>query len=127
MGAGVMLLCGNKTLIMKRAHYKHDKWSGYWNFPGGQGEPNETTYQTALRETEEETGITSDQYQIVDHVGHRIYTMYVGICKTEIEPTLDHEHTDWKWVGLNQIPILKDQMHPKDWRCFKRYYKLHHT
>ena len=127
MGSGVMLLCGNKVLIMKRAYYKNDRWSGYWNFPGGQGEPNESTYQTALRETEEETGITSDQYQVVDHVGERIYRMYVGICKTEIEPTLDHEHTDWKWVELNQIPILKDQMHPKDWRCFKRYYKLHHT
>ena len=64
MGAGIMLLCGNKTLIMKRTHYKYDKWSSYWNFPGGQGEPNETTYQTALRETEEETH-TISFYDIV--------------------------------------------------------------
>jgi len=127
MGAGVMLLCRNKTLIMKRAHYKHDKWSGYWDFPGGQGEPNESTYETALRETQEETGIPPDRYQVINHVEERIYTMYVGVCETEIEPTLDHEHTHWKWVDLKHIPTMKDQLHPKDWRGFKRYYKLHQT
>jgi len=124
MGAGVMLLCGDKTLIMKRAHYKYDKWSGYWDFPGGQGEPNESSYETALRETEEETGITSDQYQVVDHVEDRIYTMYVGVCKTEIEPVLDHEHTGWEWILTTKIPSLKNEMHPKDWRGFKKFYRL---
>jgi 8-oxo-dGTP pyrophosphatase MutT (NUDIX family) len=124
MGAGIMLLCGNKTLIMKRTHYKYDKWSGYWDFPGGKGELNETTYQTALRETEEETGIDSDQYQIVNHVETRYYTMYVGVCKTEIEPTLDHEHIDWKWVRRDMIPKIKSQMHPKDWGSYKKYYKI---
>ena len=124
MGAGVMLLCGNKTLIMKRAHYKHDKWSGYWNFPGGQGEPNETTYQTALRETEEETGITPDQYKVVDHVDYKIYTMYVGVCKEEFVPVLDHEHTEWEWIVISKIPSMTREMHPKDWRGFKKYYRL---
>ena len=124
MGAGVMLLCGNKTLIMRRAEYKHDKWSGYWNFPGGQGEPNESSYETALRETVEETGITPDQYMVVDHVEERVYTMYVGVCKTEIEPTLDHEHTEWEWIVISKIPSMRDEMHPEDWRGFKRYYKL---
>lgn len=124
MGAGVMLLCGNKTLIMKRANYKHDKWSGYWNFPGGQGEPNETTYQTALRETEEETGIKPDQYKVVDHVEDKIYTMYVGVCKEEIVPVLDHEHTEWEWIVISKIPSMTSEMHPKDWRGFKKYYRL---
>ncbi len=124
MGAGVMLLCGNKTLIMKRAYYKHDKWSGYWNFPGGKGDPNESSYETALRETQEETSITPEQYQVINHIEDKMYTMYVGICKTEIDPTLDHEHSEWRWVGVSDIPPLRDQMHPKDWRGFKRYYKI---
>jgi len=124
MGAGVMLLCNNKTLILKRANYKHDRFSGYWNFPGGQGEPNETTYQTALRETEEETGIKPDQYKVVDHVDDKIYTMYVGVCKEEIVPVLDHEHTEWEWVVISKIPSMTREMHPKDWRGFKKYYRL---
>jgi mutator protein MutT len=124
MGAGVMLLCGNKTLIMRRAHYKHDKWSGCWNFPGGQGEMGESAYETALRETEEETGITPEQYQVVDHVDDKIYMMFVGVCKEELVPTLDHEHTEWEWIVISKIPRLKDEMHPKDWRGFKKYYRL---
>lgn len=124
MGAGVMLLCGTKTLVLRRAEYKSDKWSGYFNFPGGQGEPNESTYETALRETLEETGISPNQYQVVDHVGDHIYTMYVGVCKEEIVPTLDHEHTEWKWVSISKIPSMKDKMHPKDWRGFKKFYQL---
>jgi 8-oxo-dGTP pyrophosphatase MutT (NUDIX family) len=124
MGAGVMLLCGDKTLVLRRAEYKSDRWSGYLNFPGGQGEPNETTYQTALRETEEETGITPDQYKVVDHVEDKIYTMYVGVCKTEIVPVLDHEHTEWEWIVISKIPSMTREMHPKDWRGFKKYYRL---
>ncbi len=127
MGAGVMLLYGNKTLILKRAKYKEDKWSGYWNFPGGQGEPNESTYETALRETYEETNIDSSQYQIVNHVDTRIYTMYIGICDSDITPTLDHEHTEWLWVDLKTIPKIKDKMHPKDWKGFTRFFRDYQT
>lgn len=127
MGAGVMLLCGRKTLILKRANYKTDKYAGYWNFPGGQGEPNESTYETALRETQEETKISPDQYQVVDHVGDQIYTMYVGVCDEEIIPFLDHEHTDWDWVDLSVVPKISSELHPKDWRGFKKYYNLHQT
>lgn len=126
MGAGVMLLCGNKTLVLKRAHYKNDKWSGFWNFPGGQGEPDESPYDTALRETLEETGLSPDHYQVVDHVGHQSdtfhYVMFIGICKSELTPTLDHEHTEWKWVPISLIPDM--EMHPKDMRGFKRFYQL---
>ena len=120
MGAGVMLVCRHKTLILKRANYKGDKWSGYWNFPGGQGEPNESPYETALRETYEETEISSDQYRVVDHVEDRYYTMFIGLCKEELVPTLDHEHTEWRWVSIDTIPRLAESLHPKDWRSFKR-------
>ena len=127
MGAGIMLLCGDKALILKRANYKHDKFSGFWNFPGGQAEPNESSYETALRETLEETQIDSGQYKIVNHIDTKIYTMYVAICEEEITPILDHEHIDWKWVEYKKIPSLKDKLHPKDWRSFKIYFKDYQT
>ena len=124
MGAGVMLLCNNKTLILKRANYKHDRFSGYWNFPGGQAEPNETTYQTALRETYEETCISHTEYKVMNHVETRMYTMYIGILEYEAEPILDSEHIEWKWIDIAEIPKMRKQLHPKDWTCFKRHYKI---
>lgn len=125
MGAGIMLLCRDKILIMKRAHYKHDKWSGYWDFPGGQAEPGESTYQTAVRETFEETGISIDQYKVINHVETKIYTMYVAICDEEIVPKLDEEHTEYKWVYTKDILDIRHQLHPKDWKSYKKYYKLY--
>lgn len=123
MGAGVMFICGSRTLILKRAKYKGDRFSDCWNFPGGQGEPNESSYETAIRETLEETGIDESKYRIVNHVSSKIYTLYIAIVKYEIEPILDHEHTEWRWVDINLIPSLKNQFHIKDWRAFSRHFK----
>ena len=35
MGAGIMVVCGKKTLVLKRTPYKGDPFSGYWNFQEG--------------------------------------------------------------------------------------------
>jgi 8-oxo-dGTP pyrophosphatase MutT (NUDIX family) len=125
MGAGIMLVCGDKVLIIKRSKYKHDRFSEYWNFPGGKGDREESHYNTAIRETYEETSIDSSQYQIVNHIATRYYTMYIAIIDREVVPILDHEHTDWKWVSIDTIPLISNQLHPKDWVSYKKYYKIY--
>lgn len=113
MGAGVMLISGDKTLILKRADYKDDPYANYWNFPGGTGEEGESAYETALRETYEETSIAPDQFKVYNEVRIRGYTMYLGSVEDEIEPTLDHEHIDWRWVPISSVLTIKN-LHPKD-------------
>ena len=116
MSAGIMFLCGDKTLILKRSNHKNDYYSGFWNFPGGQGEPDESPYRTAIRETFEETGIGLGQYRIINHIESRAcYTLYLALIDEEIKPVLDHEHTDWRWVPVDKLSYLKDKLHPKDW------------
>ena len=47
-----------ELLFMRRAEQEGDPWSGHISFPGGRAEPGEEDpLQTAVRETEEETGI----------------------------------------------------------------------
>jgi mutator protein MutT len=118
MGAGIMVSCKNETLIIKRANYKEDKYSGYWNFPGGQGEEGETHYETAIRECREEIGVSVPYIKILDHssIGH--YTLFFGYVPEKFTPKLDHEHTDHKWIPLAELDQY--DLHPKDMKCLRK-------
>lgn len=48
---------GFEVLFIRRAEADGDPWSGQMGFPGGRAEPGEDLASTAVRETEEETGI----------------------------------------------------------------------
>jgi mutator protein MutT len=119
MGAGIMVRCGGEVLILKRANYKEDKYAGYWNFPGGTADEGETPYETAVRETREEIGVSTPYIKIVDHIGDRIYTMFIGHVPIKFKPIIDHEHTDWRWIPISEVSHIEN-FHPKDKRLFER-------
>jgi 8-oxo-dGTP diphosphatase len=57
---GIILKKDNHVLLVKR---RNTDWAAeYWNFPGGLLEASETLLHAAIRETQEEVGVTIDPH-----------------------------------------------------------------
>jgi 8-oxo-dGTP diphosphatase len=58
-----------KLLVTQRPSQSH--MSGFWEFPGGKVEPNESPQQALVREIQEELGIPIGVLDILDVVFHQ--------------------------------------------------------
>ena len=86
--------------------------SGHWDFVKGKIEKGESIHQTAIRETEEETGITDIKFienfeQWINynfkHQGKLIQkkvVFFLAETKTK-EVKISHEHTGYAWMDYN--------------------------
>lgn len=85
---------------------------GHWDLPKGKIEGNETKFETAIRELEEETDLAVDVIpgfeQLISYVfndnHHAIYkevTFFLAKAKNE-NVNLSHEHLSYKWVPLHE-------------------------
>jgi 8-oxo-dGTP pyrophosphatase MutT (NUDIX family) len=70
----------NVCLIKRPEHMKHH--AGQIALPGGRIEKGETALETALRETWEEIGISSDQIEILGSLSE----LYVQVSRFQIHP-----------------------------------------
>lgn len=104
--AGIVLFRRDNTKILfLLLHYP----SGHWDFVKGKMEKNETTHQTAIRETHEETGITDVtflnnfeewieyNFQYQGELVHKKVVFFLAETKT-IQISISHEHIDYTWM-----------------------------
>lgn len=91
-------------LIMKRVGEPLD---GEWFHVAGRIEMGETAWQAALRELEEETGLTPQKFysaEICDQFySHQIdaimlFPVFVAMIAEGDVVTLNEEHSEYKWV-----------------------------
>jgi len=106
ISAGVVLFRKeNSKILFLLLHYP----SGHWDFVKGKMEKGETTHQTAIRETLEETGITDIvfldnfeewieyNFQFQGELVHKRVIFFLAETKTK-EVSISHEHLDYTWI-----------------------------
>jgi 8-oxo-dGTP pyrophosphatase MutT (NUDIX family) len=112
-----------EVLLIKRAMYEGDPWSGHIALPGGRQEPeDESLERTAIRETLEETAIDLARSGRVlgslDDVEPRsrvlpplAITPFVAIVPRALPLTLSAEVADAFWISL---AVLRDPRASRD-------------
>ena len=107
--AGIVLYRKENTKKMfLLLHYP----SGHWDFVKGKMEKNETTHETAIRETKEETGITDIvfaenfeewieyNFKYQGELVQKKVVFFLAETKTK-EIKISHEHSGYIWMDYN--------------------------
>ncbi len=105
-----IMVTDGKILMAKRV--ETDVEGGKWCLPGGYMERDENIYETAIRETKEETGWdVTDQVLIAIATGpnspgdDRQNVKFVFTARPVAETgKADHESTERRWFPLDQLP-----------------------
>ena len=107
--AGIVLYRKENTKkLFLLLHYP----SGHWDFVKGKMEKNETTHETAIRETKEETGITDIvfvenfeewikyNFKYQGELVQKKVVFFLAETKTK-EIKISHEHSGYTWMDYN--------------------------
>jgi 8-oxo-dGTP pyrophosphatase MutT (NUDIX family) len=101
LSAKAIIRKGRKVLILK------DAYSNYWDLPGGHVKDEETIEDGLKREVKEESGLTvmSCKAMTVKQMtlGKETKPVCFYVCQADGNIKLSKEHTDFKWVELNDI------------------------
>jgi dATP pyrophosphohydrolase len=111
---------GRKYLILKRSNKV--VYSGIWSVCAGSIELGEKSYETAVRELKEETGLAPSKLYIVDSVnsfydyeGDKIFILPLFVAQIDgSEVVLNNEHSDFLWLDAESA---RKQLH---WISHKR-------
>lgn len=96
-------------LLFRRA--KGKIYQNQWRMIGGKVKENETSWQAALRELKEETGLVPQKFWTLPDVNsfyeHKtdqilLIPAFAAQFGGEQIPVLDDEHTDYKWVNAEK-------------------------
>jgi len=113
VGAAILVVdAQNRLLLMKRSD------SGLWGPPGGSTEPGERVEEAAQRETLEEAGLDIGEMSLFGvFSGPELYYKYpngdevynvtvVYLARDWLGAVqLNHEHTEYRWFAVNEIPV----------------------
>lgn len=112
--AGLFLVAGDQVLLQHRATWTNN--GGTWGIPGGARDKPESPEQAALRETEEETGISPADVEVLGSLVtagpfEEGWTYTTVLARTvsgqRLATTANEESAELRWVPLNQIEELE--------------------
>lgn len=99
------------VLVIERASREGDPWSSHMAFPGGRNDPSDDDLlYTAIRETQEETGLELERQNVVGQL-HDIDGRHSGLIVScfvfeyhqDAALRLNHEVASAFWVSFDQL------------------------
>ncbi|MCX2788545.1 8-oxo-dGTP diphosphatase MutT [Vibrio sp. Sgm 5] len=96
----------SQIFITKRPDDKHK--GGFWEFPGGKVEQNETVEQAMIRELEEEVGITVTEQALFEHLEYdypdkSLKFDFMTVSQFNNQP-YGREGQEGRWVDIIALP-----------------------
>ncbi|PPF50189.1 MULTISPECIES: NUDIX domain-containing protein [unclassified Rathayibacter] len=114
-GAAGLLLRdpSGRVLLQHRVSWSH--FGDTWGLPGGARHPEETAFEAALRESEEEAGVPADLIRPVLSsvvvIGPWSYSTVLAESREHFTPRIsDAESTELRWVAPDEVDSLP--LHP---------------
>ena len=109
--AGILLVnkSTSKVLLQLRAPWTHGGQT--WGIPGGARDSHESDLEAALREIEEELGISQKSITVIHeqsftiHSGWKYHTV-VGIVIEEISLAHNEESIEASWFAIDEVESL---------------------
>ena len=118
--AGILYTNGDKVLLLKRSKIGGNPFT--WDLAGGRSEKGESPFQNAKREAKEEIGVSLKGTRIAkfrETGNNRVYTVFVYKVDKTFKCTLSEEHTEYKWVDIDDLGKFK--ISPKLKKNIKKY------
>lgn len=106
--AAAIIIHNHQVLSTQRSY---GEYQGWWEFPGGKINPNETPVEALKREIKEELAaeIIIDQHLITTTYTYPTFhlTMDCYLCRLENNQFTLLEHQAYKWLSLNELDTVK--------------------
>ena len=106
--AAVIRNTENRILATQRGY---GEWKGWWEFPGGKVEVNETPEEALRREIREELSANIRVEWFLNTVEHDYPTFQLSmrcyLCTLESETILMNEHADANWITVSDFDNIK--------------------
>lgn len=115
--AGIMFVKDGRTLLLKR-HPGATDHPSTWAFAGGHIEDGETPEQAAVREAQEEVGVSVDPATLKQICDDGNFVTFIAPWPEDAQVVLNDEHTGHQWA--RQAECVGDDMHPGVTALFER-------
>lgn len=106
--AAVIRNTENHILATQRGY---GEWKGWWEFPGGKVEANETPEDALKREIREELSANIRVERFLNTVEYDYPTFHLSmrcyLCTLQSEILYMNEHADARWISEAELDCLK--------------------
>ncbi|WP_295648725.1 (deoxy)nucleoside triphosphate pyrophosphohydrolase [uncultured Dietzia sp.] len=103
-----VFVCDGTVLACRRAPGKTA--AGWWEFPGGKVDDDETPEAALVREIREELGISISVDALIDRsvttVGDNDIDLSCYLVTSADVPTHSTDHDELRWVSIGSLPAL---------------------